>query len=79
MHQPFEDFTKIKKNWVHFLFIFGFFGHFWSSNSFDSYHIVFGVSNSINPQKMGSLTSQIAEIITQNANSDDVQSTDWVT
>ena len=25
MHQPFEDFTKIKKKWVHFLFIFWLF------------------------------------------------------
>ena len=30
MHQPFEDFTKIKKKWVHFLFIFVHFRLFWA-------------------------------------------------
>ena len=63
--QPFEDFTKITQKLIHFLFIFVHFRHFKVfavNNQLDSYRIVFGVSSSANPEKMGSPTSQMAEI-----------------
>ena len=62
--QPFEDFTKIKQKLIPFCsFLFNslLFGNFWSNATFNSYRIVFGISYSIDPEKMRALSSQMVE------------------
>ena len=63
--QPFEDFTKItQKRFMvsSFFYISVIVDHWWSVINFDSFRILFTASSPTHPEKMESLTSQMAEI-----------------
>ena len=66
---PFVSHSRILPKWDKNLFIFSsflfisvFFGNFWPIVIFNSYHIMFGISYSIDPEKMRALSSQMTEI-----------------